>query len=430
MLETAISPGTLLGGKFRVERLLGAGAMGAVYAVVHELTRHRRALKLLHASSQANPEVVRRFLNEASAAGRVGNAHIVEAFDAGTLPGGEPYVVMELLEGEPMRALLDRTERLDAGLAAELVAQAAEGVAAAHKAGIIHRDLKPDNLFVTKRAGRPFVKIMDFGVSKFATESAVGARSTQSGMIFGSPAYMSPEQITGQREVDARSDVFALGLVLYECLTGVLPFEAQSFQAVLMRVLGDEPVPVHTIRPDVPKGLSDVIERALQKQPDARYQSADELCTALLAFARPDSPTPSEVPSAPRHSPVSTLAPAPSRMLGFVAGALILLGGVIAAAWVASRPAPVAAPTVGPRVLPSAVIPAAVATHVDAGGPAPAVLPPLGELPPEPAAASVAAKKRAVRADAPPPAAPLAPPSPPSATRARELGLREDNPFQ
>jgi eukaryotic-like serine/threonine-protein kinase len=219
----SIPPGSLLGGKFRIERLLGAGAMGTVYAIDHELTRHRRALKLLHPAVQNIPDIVRRFLNEASAAGRAGNPHLVETFDAGTLPSGEPYVVMELLEGETLGALLRQKRILEPSLAAELVAQAAEGMVAAHRAGIVHRDLKPENLFVTTRDGQPFIKIMDFGVSKFSTGTSSGMRGTQAGMIYGSPAYMSPEQLTAQTDVDGRTDVFALGVVLFECLTGALP---------------------------------------------------------------------------------------------------------------------------------------------------------------------------------------------------------------
>ena len=184
----SVPPGSLLGGKFRIERLLGAGAMGTVYAIDHELTRHKRALKLLHPAVQNIPDIVRRFLNEASAAGRAGNPHLVETFDAGTMPTGEPYVVMELLEGETLGAILRRMGTLDAPLAAELVAQAAEGIGAAHRAGIVHRDLKPENLFVTTRDGKPFIKIMDFGVSKFATGSSSGLLGTQAGMVYGSPA--------------------------------------------------------------------------------------------------------------------------------------------------------------------------------------------------------------------------------------------------
>src|SRR5215472_7458067 len=174
-----LGPGTLLAGKFRIERLIGAGAMGAVYAIHHEPTHRKRALKLLHPALRNVPDLVRRFLNEASAAGRAGSPHLVETFDAGTLPTGEPYLVMELLEGETLDRIMRRERRLDAALATEIVSQAAEGIDAAHRAGIIHRDLKPENLFVTARDGAAFVKILDFGVSKFATTTTGAMRLTR-----------------------------------------------------------------------------------------------------------------------------------------------------------------------------------------------------------------------------------------------------------
>src|SRR5580692_11117069 len=257
----SVPPGRLLGGKFRIERLLGAGAMGTVYAIDHELTRHKRALKLLHPAVQNIPDIVRRFLNEASAAGRAGNPHLVETFDAGTFATGEPYVVMELLEGETLGAVLERENALDPSLAAELVAQAAEGMEAAHRAGIIHRDLKPENLFVTVRDGGPFIKIMDFGVSKFATGTSSGMRATQAGMVYGSPAYMSPEQLTAQA-IDARTDVFALGVVLYQCLTGALPFDGPTLEVLTVRVLTGEATPIERFRNDLPPALAEVVRSA------------------------------------------------------------------------------------------------------------------------------------------------------------------------
>jgi serine/threonine protein kinase len=282
--NSSLPPGTLLADKFRIERLLGAGAMGAVYAIDHELTRHKRALKLLHPDARAVPDLVRRFLNEASAAGRTGSPHLVETFDAGTLPSGEPYVVMELLEGETLGTVLDREGSLDVARAAELVAQAAEGIDAAHRAGIIHRDLKPDNLFVTAREGAPFVKILDFGVSKFATLTAASGSRTQAGMIYGSPAYMSPEQLTAQPDVDAKTDVFALGVVLFQSLTGKLPFDGPSVEALTVRLLTGQPTPIDTLRPDLPSGLVEVVRRALAPFRADRFPTARAFAEALAPF--------------------------------------------------------------------------------------------------------------------------------------------------
>ncbi len=276
-----LPPGTLLADKFRIQRLLGAGAMGAVYAIQHELTRHRRALKLLHADVRSVPDLVRRFLNEASAAGRAGSAHLVETFDAGTLPSGEPYVVMELLEGETLTGLLERESPVAVGRAAELVAQAAEGIQAAHAAGIVHRDLKPDNLFVTTREGRPFVKILDFGVSKFRTASGAFASQTRAGVVCGSPAYMSGEQLMGKEDVDARTDVFALGVVLYQTLTGKLPFEAPTIEALAVRVVTGNSTPIESLRADLPPAMIEIVRRALLPDRDKRFPTAQAFAEAL-----------------------------------------------------------------------------------------------------------------------------------------------------
>jgi serine/threonine-protein kinase len=282
--DPALPPGTLLAGKFRVERRLGAGAMGAVYAIVHELTRHRRAMKLLHPEAREVPDLVRRFLDEASAAGRVGNPHLVETFDAGLLPTGEPYVIMELLEGETLDALLSREGPLPVERAAEIVAQAAEGIDAANRAGIVHRDLKPANLFVTSARGKPFVKVLDFGVSKFATTTHVQLKTTQPGAVFGSPAYMAPEQMQGECEIDARVDVFALGVVLFECLTKALPYDAPTLQGLVARLVGGRPTAVASLRPDVPEALAQVVHRAVAQKREERYATAGALAEALADF--------------------------------------------------------------------------------------------------------------------------------------------------
>jgi serine/threonine-protein kinase len=298
--------------------------MGAVYAIDHELTRHKRALKLLHPSAQLIPDIVRRFLNEASAAGRAGNPHLVETFDAGSLPTGEPYLVMELLDGETLGAIIRREHALDPSLAAELVGQAAEGIEAAHRAGIIHRDLKPENLFVTTRDGRPFIKIMDFGVSKFASESPDSVRGTKAGMVYGSPAYMSPEQFSGRADIDGRTDVFALGIVLFECLTGDLPFEGSTIQGLMAKVFAGEMRPIESMRPGLAPALVEVVHRALAPNRDERILTARALADALAPFrafpalqARDPSfaaTIASEPPhlSTPPGGPVVRIAPLPS----------------------------------------------------------------------------------------------------------------------
>ena len=474
---TPLAPGTLLADKFRIVRLLGAGAMGAVYAIDHELTHHKRALKLLHPALRNVPDLVRRFLNEASAAGRAGDPHLVETFDAGTLPTGEPYLVMELLVGESLDSILRRERRLDIALASELVAQAAEGMNAAHHAGIIHRDLKPENLFVTTRAGAPFVKILDFGVSKFAAVSADKMKQTRAGMVYGSPAYMSPEQLSASPDIDPRTDVFALGVVLYQCLTGVLPFDGPTLEALALRVLAGEPPPLPTLRPEIPSALVEVVNRSLAPLRDNRIPTARALASALgpfrgpgpvpwpdsveighaatIASDMPPGPSTASAPGAAKASgaggasgarvasagpmvasPSLPLAVPKNRpVLPVVAGVAVILLAVAAALVVARlRSTPPVAAALGP---PSAPV-SAVLTAPPPPVPSVAVTltPALDSAAATPAgghSAGRAGEPRKAAAGASPVAAPVPNAAASSSSRpsaAHNLGLSEDNPFR
>jgi serine/threonine-protein kinase len=267
-------------GKLRIERTLGSGGMGVVYEVEHEITKHRRALKILHLRAAVQPGIVERFLREASAAGRIGNPHVTETFDAGRLETGEPYLLMELVSGETLDQRLARLGPLDPGELADMVYQACEGVQAAHDAGIVHRDLKPENLIITMRDGAPFVKILDFGISKFDADRTGTLGITTEGLVMGTPYYMSPEQVRGMT-VDARSDVYALGVILYECASGVRPYDARSIEALAVVIHEGLAVPLQERRPSLPPAFCAVVHRAMATHRAARFESSRALGEAL-----------------------------------------------------------------------------------------------------------------------------------------------------
>jgi serine/threonine protein kinase len=280
----AIKPGDTLADKFRVVRRLGEGGMGAVFEVEHAITRHRRALKLLHSHVSRNPMVVQRFLREASAAGRIGNPHIAETFDAGQLATGEFYLVMEFLRGKTLGDYFaERGGPATNEEIADLMGQVCDAVAAAHAAGIVHRDLKPDNLFVVSAEGRPFVKVLDFGISKFDQDLTAATPLTREGQMLGTPYYMSPEQFKGQSDVDGRSDIYSLGVILYELASGQRPYDGESLPALVMAIAMASPVPLHKLRPDMPLAFCRLTERAMDADRERRHPSATELARELRA---------------------------------------------------------------------------------------------------------------------------------------------------
>jgi serine/threonine-protein kinase len=436
--------GQVLGKKYLVRRLLGEGGMGAVYEAEHVLTKRAGALKLLHTSYASVPSVVERFLREASAAGRIGNPHIVETYDAGELASGEPYIFMELLKGSSVRALLQERERIPFAEAREIALQVAEGLGAAHGASIVHRDIKPENLFLCD-GERAFVKILDFGISKFAEHHSV-ARLTEQGSALGTPHYMSPEQVVSKREIDGRVDVYALGVVLYECVTGRVPFDADSLPALSVKIFEGHYRAASTLVPDVPERLDQFFARAMARDPAQRFSSMRELRDALAQLNDPQAqlvahtlpsvePTIDSTPSLPAAShsqgqpapPRSQAAPLPPNGDRYkrrrpVVPLLIALPLAGVSAFLLLRPLEDQPASRDPA---SPTQPRAASVGHAPTLPASAPLGPSELVPPVPAVASSVGAGETQ----PPKLPPAAPPSRSARSRAASDGLSERNPF-
>jgi serine/threonine protein kinase len=327
-------PGDLLVGKYRLERVLGQGGMGIVYAAMHELLGQRVAVKLLVGATGG--DAAARFLNEARAAARIQHENIARVMDVGTLPDGTPYMVLELLEGCDLERVLSREGRLPVATAVDHVLQALEAVAQAHALGIIHRDLKPANLFLTRRLdGSPQIKVLDFGVSK--SDDMRSAAKTSAQAILGSPYYMSPEQMKSSRSVDRRADIWSVGVILFELLTAKYPFDGENVGELFAAILEATPTSPATYRPDCPPGLAAVILRCLTRDPALRYDGAPALAEALIPFASPRGVASAErirpmamspLPGVPGSAPSASVPPGPGTP-----------GAQTAAAWHTSRSA-------------------------------------------------------------------------------------------
>lgn len=276
-------PGEIIAGRYRVVAPIGSGAMGSVYRAEHVQISKVMAIKLLHRDVEQDAESVARFHREAEAASRLNHPNTVHVFDFGRTRSGSLYLVMEYVDGEDLSKIIEREGPMPFGRVASLIAQVAGSVADAHLAGIIHRDLKPENVVVARGREEEVAKVLDFGLAKLF-EGTIEAQVTSSGTIVGTPYYMSPEQIQGQ-ELDGRSDVYAIGAIMYECVVGKPPFEALNPVGVLSRHLSEEPAIPSTRSPlSVPAEADQIIMRCLEKDPERRYQSADELRKALLEY--------------------------------------------------------------------------------------------------------------------------------------------------
>ncbi|HEY3498856.1 MAG TPA: serine/threonine-protein kinase [Polyangiaceae bacterium] len=299
-----VAVGQVIDGKYRVERVIGSGGMGVVVAAEHVRLGKIVALKFLLKQACENREAVSRFLREGQTLARITSAHVAHVMDVGMLEQGEPYLVMEYLEGSDFGAVLKRRGPLPIAEAVAFVLQACDAIAEAHANGIIHRDLKPSNLFLTRAAdGVPLVKVLDFGISKALTQqneeklatagaaqtTAAVANDTNTGALVGSPLYMSPEQIRNARRVDERSDIWSLGVILHELVCGKPPFEGETLVATLAAVAADTPRSMSEARSDVPPALEAVVLRCLEKRPEKRYSSIAALAQALQPFAPPEA---------------------------------------------------------------------------------------------------------------------------------------------
>jgi serine/threonine-protein kinase len=351
-----VREGEILDGKYRVERVLGVGGMGVVVAATHVQLQTRVALKFLLPEVLGHPQVVHRFVREARAAVQIQSEHVARVTDVGTLSTGSPYMVMEYLEGEDLSKAVAGSGALPVARAVGYVLQACEAIAEAHALGIVHRDLKPANLFLARRTGRDsIVKVLDFGISKTNDPGPSGL--TQTSNVMGSPQYMAPEQMMSSKNVDVRADVWALGVILFELLTGERPFLAETMAEIVYMVTQGNPPRLLDKRPDLPPGLGDAVAKALVRDPAQRTANVAVFAAAIAPFgpprseisveriarvlgttvpATPEPPAPAPSP-APAASPTSHRleeeAPARPKGRGLVAvgaGALVLVAAVVA----------------------------------------------------------------------------------------------------
>jgi serine/threonine-protein kinase len=278
--------GDLLDGKYKLLRLIGEGGWGSVFEGENTRTKRHVAIKVLRPSATMSPEVLRRFEHEAQAASHIDSPHIVEVYDLGELGDGTHYLVMELLNGDDLAAYLTRSGALAPALAVKLLVQVLDGLGAAHDAGILHRDLKPENLFlITTKSGAPFVKILDFGVSKFnlAGSQPVSAM-TRTGAVIGSPYYMAPEQARGSKQLDARTDLYSIGVVLYELLTNQVPFEGENFNELMFKIVLEARPDPRSVRPDLDDDLTALVKKGIACEPGDRFQTAAQFRAALVGW--------------------------------------------------------------------------------------------------------------------------------------------------
>jgi len=436
-----VRPGDVLAGKYRIERVLGQGGMGVVVAAHHLQLDEKVALKLLLPEALSNPEAVSRFAREARAAVKIKSEHVARVIDVGELPNGSPYMVMEYLEGSDLSVWLQQRGPLPTELAVDFVLQACEAIADAHVLGIVHRDLKPANLFCIQRSdGRLSIKVLDFGISKMTTPGALRHDMTRTTALMGSPYYMSPEQMQMAKNVDARSDLWSLGIILFELLAGRPPFDAEAVTELAIKVASAPAPLLRSLRPDAPAGLEQAIARCLEKERERRFQTVAELAIALRDFgsrnaqasvervlgtlqqagiwAAPPPPSslsgPHSVPLAPARATVASWGhtgsgakPRGPAIAVIAAGALLVVGLVIGGVAILKR---------GPRAAATASTAVAATAAVTAPAPS-ASAPPAAEVAPAETSSAASTPAASTTAPAPstrpsPAAEPATPPRP------------------
>jgi eukaryotic-like serine/threonine-protein kinase len=287
-----VRQGDILAGKYRVERVLGAGGMGVVVAAHHVQLDKRVAIKFLLPEAMGNAEAVERFAREARAAVKITSEHVARVIDVGTLETGAPYMVMEFLEGHDLAQWVRLRGPLPLDQTVDFVLQACEAIAEAHALGIVHRDLKPANLFIVRGADAMHaVKVLDFGISKATGPASSGQNVglTRTAAVMGSPLYMSPEQMTASRNVDTRTDLWAIGVIVYELLAGRVPFDGETLPEVCVKIATQAPPSLRAIRPDIPVAVEAIILKCLEKDRDRRYANVSEFALALVDFGPPQA---------------------------------------------------------------------------------------------------------------------------------------------
>ena len=343
--------GRVIGDRYGVTALIGEGGMGEVYEAEHLAMGRLVAVKVLNPKRAQDREAISRLRHEARVAGTLGHPNICAIYDMGRLDDGSPYLVMERLHGETLAQRLTRETRLPIEDLIDVMVQVLSALSAAHQRGIIHRDLKPDNIFLSRREGmRAIPKLLDFGISKSEDIEETMADLTGQTMAAGTPFYMAPEQARGERGLDHRIDLWATGIILYECLSGQRPFDARNYNALLVQILTAPPRPLHEIQPDVPAGLERIVERALRKLPADRFQSALEIQTALRAVNLTDAAT-SKMPAKRRPIASDPTSDDSDATFVFSRAAIGLRDGEAAPE---SEPAPLVLPPVEPVEPPEA----------------------------------------------------------------------------